>query len=78
MQIHAPYACSVKKSLVREKSSQKSPRNGGRHPDIDGSEMIIWLINSAELRPGNLYIFSAWQVITEYPAPADLVYSTAE
>ncbi|MBE5226507.1 hypothetical protein IG611_14250 [Pectobacterium sp. A535-S3-A17] len=78
MQFHAPYACRVKKSLAREKSSQKSPRNGGRLPDISGNEIIIWLINSAGLRPGSLYIFSAWQVITEYLALADLVYSTAE
>ncbi|ASY81926.1 hypothetical protein BJK05_18850 [Pectobacterium polaris] len=78
MQIHAPYACTVKKSLAREKSSQKSPRNGGRLPDINGNEIIIWLINYAGLRLGNPYIFSAWPVITEYPAPADLVYSTAE
>ncbi|UAY91691.1 hypothetical protein KSL88_19785 [Pectobacterium polaris] len=78
MQFHAPYACTVKKSLAREKSSQKSPRNGGRLPDINGNEIIIWLINYAGLRLGNPYIFSAWPVITEYPAPADLVYSTAE
>ncbi|WP_224554745.1 hypothetical protein [Pectobacterium versatile] len=78
MQFHAPYACTVKKSLAREKISQKSPRNGGRLPDIDGNEIIIWLINSAGLRPGNPYIFSAWPGITEYQALADLVYSTAE
>ncbi|AYH28852.1 hypothetical protein F6Q07_21375 [Pectobacterium parmentieri] len=78
MQIHAPYACTVKKSLAREKSAQKSPRNGGRCPDINGNELIIWLINSVGLRLGNLYIFSASQVITEYPALADRVYSAAE
>ncbi|MDE8754421.1 hypothetical protein PZA22_07905 [Pectobacterium polaris] len=78
MQFHAPYACKVKKSLAREKSSQKSPRNGGRLPDTDGNEIIIWLINSAELRRDNPYIFSAWPVITEYPARAGLVYATAE
>ncbi|QHP57184.1 hypothetical protein EH204_03855 [Pectobacterium carotovorum subsp. carotovorum] len=59
MQFHAPYACTVKKSLAREKSSQKSPRNGGRFPDADDNEIIIWLINSAELRLSNPYIFSA-------------------
>ncbi|KMK84293.1 hypothetical protein KCO_09470 [Pectobacterium brasiliense ICMP 19477] len=78
MQIHAPYACTVKKSLAREKSSQKSPRNGGQRLDINGNKIIIWLINSAGLRPDNPYIFSAWPVITEYPALADRVYSTAE
>ncbi|ATY89638.1 hypothetical protein EXT73_02940 [Pectobacterium atrosepticum] len=59
MQIHAPYACTAKKSLAREKSSQKSPRSGGRRPDIGGNETIIWLINSVGLRLGNPYIFSA-------------------
>ncbi|MEI7219135.1 hypothetical protein WCT79_19245 [Pectobacterium carotovorum] len=78
MQFHAPYACTVKKSLAREKSSQKSPRNGGRLPETDGNEIIIWLINYAGLRQDNPYIFSAWLVITEYPALANLVYSTAE
>ncbi|MCL6362503.1 hypothetical protein EXT49_21045 [Pectobacterium polaris] len=78
MQIHAPYACTVKKSLAREKSSQKSPRNGGRYSDIGNNEIIIWLINSAGMRPDNPYIFSAWPVITEYLALADLVYLMAE
>ncbi|MCL6360677.1 hypothetical protein EXT49_11640 [Pectobacterium polaris] len=78
MQFHAPYACKVKKSLAREKSSQKSPRSGGRCPEIDCNEIIIWLITSAGLRLGNPYIFSAWPGIMEYPAPADPVYSTAE
>ncbi|MBN3265109.1 hypothetical protein [Pectobacterium brasiliense] len=78
MQFHAPYACTVKKSLAIEKSSQKSPRNGGQRSDIGGSEIVIGLINSVGLRSGNPYIFSAWQVITEYPAPANLVYSMAE
>ncbi|POD97062.1 hypothetical protein [Pectobacterium odoriferum] len=78
MQIHAPYACAVKKPLAREKSSQKSPRNGGRLPDADGNEIIIWLITSAGLWLGNSDIFSALPEITEYPARADLVYSTAE
>ncbi|KGA25234.1 hypothetical protein AO825_14015 [Pectobacterium brasiliense] len=59
MQIHAPYACTVKKPLAREKNSQKSPRNGGRRSDINDNEIIIWLINSIELRLGNPYIFSA-------------------
>ncbi|KFX13472.1 MULTISPECIES: hypothetical protein [Pectobacterium] len=78
MQFHAPYACTVKKSLAREKSSQKSPRNGGRHSDIGNNEIIIWLINYAGMRPDNLYIFSAWLVITEYPALADLFGWMAE
>ncbi|MCL6396251.1 hypothetical protein [Pectobacterium versatile] len=78
MQFHAPYACTVKKSLAREKSSQKSPRNGGQSSDIDGNEIIIWLINSAELRLSNPYIFSAWPEITEYPAPVNLFGSMAE
>ncbi|MCU1801925.1 hypothetical protein CUU56_10770 [Pectobacterium parvum] len=78
MQIHAPYACRVKKSLAREKSSQKSPRSGGRPSDINYNEIIIWITNSVGLRPDNPYIFSAWPEITEYPARANLVYSTAE
>ncbi|ATY91988.1 hypothetical protein EXT67_21925 [Pectobacterium atrosepticum] len=59
MQFHALYACTVKKSLAREKSSQKSPLSGGRCPDINDNEIIIWLINSAGLRSDNPYIFSA-------------------
>lgn len=78
MQIHAPYACTVKKSLAREKSSQKSPREGGRLPDIDDNEIIIWLINSVLWRLDSLYIFSSLPATMEYPAPVDLSGSMAE
>lgn len=56
MQFHTPYACRIKKSLVREKSSQKIP-------GIGDNEIIILLINYTELKPNNPYIFSAWRVI---------------
>lgn len=46
MQIHALYACTIKKLLAREKVSKKSPRDGGRYADIKINEMIILLINS--------------------------------
>ncbi|MCL6366142.1 hypothetical protein EXT60_18090 [Pectobacterium carotovorum subsp. carotovorum] len=59
MQFHAPYACTVKKSLAREKISQKSPRSGGRCSDINSNEIIIWLINFVGFRLDNPYIFSA-------------------
>ncbi|GKV78507.1 hypothetical protein PEC106568_36800 [Pectobacterium carotovorum subsp. carotovorum] len=56
MQFHTPYACRIKKSLVREKSSQKIP-------GISDNEIIIWLINYTELKPNNPYIFSTWRAI---------------